>query len=202
VPYERVTSGPDGKPCTTTGYRAAPIGADPAPYSIADRDFGNILASYPECPPDPARPAADPQSPQTYAVSFWEEIPLPAPKPQISPGRAITGKLAYLETRGKLRDVYSSATPVGALTIDAVGTYEVDWGDGTKTGPYTVEGTAWPDGQITHQYIDVGSYDVLVTERWTATWRLGSGSGRLYELRTTGGIDGFPVEQIQAVIYR
>jgi hypothetical protein len=42
----------------------------------------------------------------------------------------------------------------------------------------------------------------VVTERWTATWRLGEASGRLYELRTTGRIDAFPVEQLQAVIGR
>jgi hypothetical protein len=157
---------------------------------------------YPQCPPDPSRPAADPQDPATYAVNFWQEIPLPEPKPHIAPGRAITGKLAYLETGGKTTDTYSSTTPVGPLTVDAVGTYEVDWGDGAKTGPYTIEGKAWPDGQIIHQYIDVGTYDVVVTERWTATWHLGAASGRLYELRTVGRIDGFPVQQIQAVIYR
>lgn len=201
MPYQRVVTGPDGKSCTTTAYRAAPIGADPTPYSLPDRDFGNILASYPECPPDPSRPI-EALSPQSYAVSFWQEIPLPEPKPHIAPGRAITGKTAYLETRGKMHDTYASATPVGPLTIDAVGTYEVDWGDGTTTGPYTVEGQAWPDGQITHQYIDIGRYDVVVTERWTATWRLGAASGRLYELRTSGRIGAFPVEQIQAVVYR
>ncbi len=64
------------------------------------------------------------------------------------------------------------------------------------------EGGPWPDGRITHQYTDVGIYDVVVTERWTATWRLGAASGSLAELRTTGRIDDFPVEQIQAVRYR
>jgi len=41
-----------------------------------------------------------------------------------------------------------------------------------------------------------------VTEKWSATWRLGGKSGTLRTLQTTGRIDNFPVEQIQAVIGR
>ena len=82
----------------------------------------------------------------------------------------------------------------------ATGKYYVDWGDGTTTGPHSVEGGPWPDGQITHEYIHIGAYDVVVTERWTATWSFGSESGTLDELRTVGRIDDFPVQQIQAVV--
>ncbi len=84
----------------------------------------------------------------------------------------------------------------------ATGNYFVDWGDGTTTGPHAQEGDPWPNGRITHEYLRVGAYDVVVTERWTATWHFGSESGTLSELRTTGRIDDFPVEQIQAVRYR
>ena len=108
---------------------------------------------------------------------------------------------AYLETRGEIAHTYSQDTPIGPLAITATGRYYVDWGDGTTTGPHAFEGKAWPDGRITHQYIDVGTYDVVVTERWTATWRLGPASGTLSELRTTGRIEDFPVQQIQAVRY-
>lgn len=202
VPYERLMTGPDGKTCKTTGYRAVPPGGDVALAGIDNRGAFDITRTdYPDCPPDPARPA-EPESPRTYAVRFWQEIPLPVPNPKIAPGRAITGKLAYLETRGEMRHSYATDTPVGPLRIEATGEYHVDWGDGSTTGPYTVEGHAWPDGEITHQYIDVGNYDVVVTERWTATWTLGAASGRLTELRTVGRIDNFPVQQIQAVILR
>jgi hypothetical protein len=109
--------------------------------------------------------------------------------------------LAYLETNGEIRHVYNnSSTPFGPLEIVATGRYYVDWGDGETTGPYSIEGKAWPDGQITHEYIWVGTYDVVVSERWTATWRLGGQSGTLRELRTTGRIEDFPVRQVQAVI--
>ena len=84
----------------------------------------------------------------------------------------------------------------------AKGSYTVDWGDGTQSGPHSFEGKPWPEGQITHDYLNVGSYDIVVTERWTATWRLGGESGSLRTLQTTGRIDDFPVEQLQAVITR
>ncbi len=55
---------------------------------------------------------------------------------------------------------------------------------------------------VTHEYLNVGAYDVIVTERWTATWSFGAESGTLDELRTVGRIDDFPVQQIQAVVLR
>lgn len=136
------------------------------------------------------------------AARYWERVPLPKPAPVIAPGRAITGKLAYLETRGEVTRTYTNDTTFGPLEIVAKGSYMVDWGDGETTGPYAVEGKPWPDGQITHDYLKVGSYDIVVTERWTATWRLGGERGTLRALQTTGRIDDFPVEQIQAVIGR
>ena len=88
------------------------------------------------------------------------------------------------------------------MTIVATGRYYVDWGDGTHTGPHAREGDPWPDGQITHEYIHIGAYDVIVTERWTATWSFGSAVRHPSELRTVGRIEDFPVQQIQAVVFR
>ena len=137
------------------------------------------------------------------AVRYWQDVPLPAPAPHIAPGRAITGMFAYLETRGSTTHTYTEPnTPFGPLQIVAQGAYYVDWGDGTSTGPHPDEGGPWPDGRITHEYLRVGAYDVVVTERWTATWSFGAESGSLDELRTVGRIDDFPVEQIQAVVLR
>jgi hypothetical protein len=133
---------------------------------------------------------------------YWEQVALPAPKPVIAPGRAITGKLAYLETNGKVSQLYTSTSVFGPMTLRAHGTYTVDWGDGTTTGPYSSEGGAWPDGKITHQYTKVGAYNVAVTENWTADWTLDGESGTLRTLRSSGSINNFPVEQIQAVIGR
>ena len=171
------------------------------------------MENLPECPPAPATPAqaaaptpgapAQPApTPAELAVQFWRELPLPSPQPHIAPGRAITGKTAYLETRGQTRRVFGQDTPLGRLELTATGTYYVDWGDGTTTGPHDTEGGPWPDGKITHTYVDVGRYDVVVTERWSATWTLGGAGGDLSGLRTTGRIEDFPVEQVQAVIER
>ena len=130
----------------------------------------------------------------------WEEVVLPEPQPYIAPGWMITGKYAYLETRGQLRHSFTKDTPIGPLKITSTGRYYIDWGDGETTGPHSAEGGPWPDGQITHTYIDVGLYDVVVTEEWTATWSLGPASGSLSGQRTVGRIDDFRVEQIQVVV--
>ena len=145
---------------------------------------------------------------QTHALrdvadEFWRDMPLPTPDPYIAPGKAITGMYAYLETRGTTSYTFTEDdTPFGPLKIVATGAYYVDWGDGYRTGPYEYEGKPWRDGRIKHEYIWVGRYDVVVTERWTATWDFARETGTLTELRTAGRIDDFPVEQIQAVIYR
>lgn len=136
------------------------------------------------------------------ARRHWEDISLPVPRPSIAPGRAITGKLAYLETNGEIRHVYTNSTVFGPLEMVAIGSYIVNWGDGKTSGPHTLEGKPWPDGQITHEYETVNKYDIVVTEHWTATWRLGGHSGVLRTMQTSGRIDDFPVEQIQAVIGR
>ncbi len=138
--------------------------------------------------------------PRVLAQQGWEEVLLPKPQPYIAPGWMITGKYAYLETRGQLHHAFTKDTPIGSLQINSTGRYYVDWGDGETTGPHSVEGGPWPDGQITHTYIHVGYYDVVVTEEWTATWSLGPFSGTLSGQQTVGRIDDFRVEQIQVVV--
>jgi hypothetical protein len=208
LPYDKLTTAPDGQPCMTTGYHeegTVPTDGVPAnPAYPQPYIYANLAESYAPCPEQPRQPGqpAILETPSMVAARYWERIPLPKPRPTIAPGRAITGKLAYLETRGQTTDVYTSNTVLGALSIVATGYYTVDWGDGTTSGPHRYEGKPWPDGQITHEYQDVGTYDIVVTERWTSSWQLGGQSGVLRELRTTGRIDNFPVEQIQAVIGR
>ena len=95
---------------------------------------------------------------------------------------------------------FSQQTVVGALNVSAKGTYEVNWGDGTVTGPFAAEGVAYPNGNIAHTYDNVGTYTVTVNETWTATWHLGAAAGTLQQLHTQGVIAAFPVRQLQAVI--
>lgn len=195
--YPAPSTGSDGQPC----IRAVPQ-TWPAPAPQLERDWAaelweELLTTGPRCPGSQAVPVV---SPRVLALSFWQDIPLPTPAPSIAPGWAITGKPSFLETHGERSHTYSQGTPFGPLELTATGGYLVDWGDGTTTGPYAIEGAPWPDGRITHTYIDVGHYDVVVTEEWSATWRLGDESGALGGLRTVGRIDDFRVEQVQAVV--
>jgi hypothetical protein len=214
VPYNRLGTGPDGEPCATTGYVREGVQppderllVDPNPLESNVPIWGNyrsVLETYPPCPATPRVPGqpVPVETRSMTAARYWELVQLPAPSPYIGPGRAITGKTAYLETRGELTRTYTNATDFGPLRIDATGSYTVSWGDGHTSGPYTFEGGPWPDGRITHEYQHVGSYDVVVTEQWTARWSLGGESGVLRTRPTTGTITGFPVQQIQAVIVR
>ena len=160
--------------------------------------------NYPACPPAPAqvvaqRPVLDPV---TLAVQFWRTVPLPVPDPTIPPGYAVTGKKAYLVTGGTTAPApFVEQTPLGPLTIQAVGRYTVDWGDGSGwQGPYSQEGQPYPVGGISHVYDNVGTYTVVVREQWTATWQLAGAAGNLGGLQTTATIGAYPVRQLQAVI--
>ncbi|MGH9281204.1 MAG: hypothetical protein ACRD12_24365 [Acidimicrobiales bacterium] len=208
VAHATLATGAEGQPCVRTVWRpegSAPV--NPAPDylplggpSVGTEENSNLYTDYPPCPLEPGTPA-NLDTPQAFAARFWETVPLPRPNPYIAPGWAITGKLAYVETRGKVSETYTNAnTPFGTLEITATGRYYVDWGDGEASGPHSMEGKPWPEGQITHDYIWARTYDIVVTERWTATWRFGSNTGVLRELRTTGRIDDFPARQIQVVV--
>ncbi len=200
--YERIVAGggTNGETCIVRGVLAVRPGESTG--LLSNRTSFDISARYPACPAQPGGGTLA-QTPESYAVEFWQDVPLPKPQPYIAPGRAITGLFAYLETRGATTHTFTEpSTPFGPLTIVATGAYFVDWGDGTETGPHPAEGGPWPDGRIKHEYINIGAYDVVVTERWTATWSFGDESGTLGELRTVGRIEDFPVEQIQAVVLR
>jgi hypothetical protein len=196
VGYNAISFDDDGELCTSTRY------VDPGDGGI----FAELVDVYdggtrvPDglAPPCPAREGDT--SPYALAASYWERIPLPEPDPYAAPGWAIVGKTVYLETRGQTSSVYTNDTEIGPLEIVATGRYYVDWGDGESSGPFGSEGGPWPDGHITHDYIWSGTYDIVVTQRWTATWSLAGRSGTLRELRTTGTIEGFPAREIQAVV--
>jgi hypothetical protein len=214
VPYNRLSTGPDGQPCAATGYVAEGttppderLLVDPNPRETNIPLYGSdlrILETYPPCPDQPRAPGqpAPVETRSMVAARYWERIPLPKPQPSIAPGRAITGKLAYLETRGEIIHTYTNDTVFGPLQIVATGSYTVTWGDGETSGPHSIEGRPWPGGQITHEYLKIGAYNIVVTEKWTAHWSLDGESGTLRTLQTTGAINNFPVEQIQAVIGR
>lgn len=204
VPHKRISSA-NGAACIETIY--VPQGTPARPdFGLPDTEQapGTVSSLYdtaPPCPANQSNQGSQPLvTPLSLALSHWARVPLPRPQPHIAPGRAITGKPAYLEARGSSAYTYTSDTVFGKLEIVAKGTHYIDWGDGDSSGPFTTTGAPWPDGAITHDYLEVGLFDVVVTTRWTATWRLGGGSGTLPPTETTGRIEDFPVQQIQAVI--
>lgn len=161
-----------------------------------------VVAGTPGAPSCP-KPAPAAANPTTLAQQFWQTIDLPVPRPSIPPGYAITGKQAYLVTQGTTHPApFVRQTPVGRLTVTAVGSYVVNWGDGsspTWTGPYDEEGQPWPNGQIIHTFDDAGYFNVQVVENWTATWTLAGQTGHLAGLRTSASVRHFHAEQVEAI---
>ena len=165
-------------------------------YDLGQEErWRTLVGQYPLCP-GVELPVADPA---VLAEVFWGEVLLPKPVPRIEPGWAMTGRLAYLETQAPMTQSFTRDTPLGPLTITATGHFLVDWGDGTRTGPHEFAGAPWPDGRITHGYTHARTVNVVVTERWTATWTLGTRTGTLNALSTEGRIQDLPVREVQAV---
>ena len=165
-------------------------------YDLAQEErWRTLVAQYPLCA-GVELPQADPA---VLAEVFWGEVLLPKPVPHIEPGWAMTGRLAYLETRAPMTQTFTRDTPLGPLTITATGAFLVDWGDGTSTGPHADAGAPWPDGRITHGYTRATTVDVVVAEQWQATWALAGRTGNLTALRTEGRIEDLPVREVQAV---
>lgn len=140
--------------------------------------------------------------PEFLAQAYWyREAAPPPPTPlEVAPGKALTGLTAYLEIGGEIPHVQTFATPIGALTLTMTPRYVVTWGDGASTET-TSQGGPYPDGDITHTYLDEGGVTITVAAYWHATWTLAGQGGDLPELPvpTEGTLD-LPVEQRQAVI--
>ncbi|MGH9166190.1 MAG: hypothetical protein ACRDZW_11885, partial [Acidimicrobiales bacterium] len=79
-------------------------------------------------------PPAAPEKPdfEQAAIDVLEHFPLPAPKPYIAPGRAITGLRAFLEPRlevpvtaGHPSYPGTRTTPLGDVALEATAVYYV-----------------------------------------------------------------------------
>ena len=142
-----------------------------------------------------------PPPPSAVAASYWSthgQDLLAVPKPYIAPGYALTGLPGYLQTGAPVAQHFGGSTPLGALSITAHGTFVVDWGDG-QSATFTIPGGPYPTGTITHTWDMVGTYEVSVTEDWTATWSLGGQQGTLGALHTRGAIPAFQARQLESV---
>ncbi|MGH9067039.1 MAG: hypothetical protein ACRD0J_06075 [Acidimicrobiales bacterium] len=210
-----------GSFCVITQYKGYPTPAPPGALGGAfSSQWQAVLNHFQLCPVGTKAPGASGSAPGAggaapppgarvvvppalIAATYWQahgQNLLPRPRPEVAPGYALTGERAYMETGAPLTATFTDATPAGTLTITASGALYVDWGDGGGwTGPFRFPGRPWPGGRITHVYTQVGTYAVVVQERWTATWSLAGQGGGLAGLATEGSLPAFPARQLQSV---
>lgn len=161
---------------------------------------GEPLRGYPSRPEPPSFPldvcegesAMVPDFTPAFdaAAELLRSIDLAAPR--IAPGRGITGVAAYLETQrpmtvteaettfpdlgDDLSGDWRSPTPIpGTVAFEGAGTFTVDWGDGTVTGPFDTPGVAYGDASapaITHTYATAADHTVTVTDAWRVSMRV------------------------------
>lgn len=156
--------------CETTTYQL--VTDDPASQARG-QDLEELFRTNSQRDlPLPACPADT----QTNGEEFLQRIRrvvsrrVPTPTPTIQPGEAITGLPSYLQTGRPLTETFDIPVTAGGLSttvhIQATGSYRVDWGDGTTTGPHHLPGRPWPDGTITHTYQTEGTVDVTIHDTW------------------------------------
>lgn len=151
-------------------------------------------------------------SPIDAVYRVWtQDIGLPDPIVALPPGRAIAGLDICMILSGPQTMTFDKTVFGYRVQIEATSTYDVDWGSndsrpGQRSDRYTTGKTtqgAYCDrgGTIRHQYTRRGPVTIVVTQRWTAQWRVGADSGVIAdELRTTTTLTDFPVVEVQAVI--
>lgn len=207
-PDELVTaiSQVDGEICTILATITSPQGEEAITF---DRfltqipTFGKplhdiwawIVDGLPGCPS--LRP-----TPNQLAWAFVKQASPPASEPYVAPGHAITGRKAFLETRGPTTNTQTFDTQLGPLSITfEAHQYTVNWGDGSDIdeGPFPVPGAPFPDGKATHVFTHARTYDIVVRTEWTARWSVGGESGMLEGLSRTEQLTGFEARQLQAV---
>ena len=163
-----------------------------------------LEAQYDTCP---AEEEVDLPDVEDLAEIVWEDVVrLPAPSPAVRPNAdGIVAIPVYLEIDGpQTLDARFGPDEIGfdvVIEIDATSEYVVDWGDDTPLTRTTSQGGPYPDGDVKHQYPYKGTYDITVTQEWTATWRASTGASGTISgvLRTTGIVEDFVVSEIQAV---
>ena len=195
-------TGDDGARC----IRVVSVWVDAGSAPPEDSENARILRMadrYPLCADSEALPARP--APSALADAFWQDqVPLPKPQPSVQPADGITGIPVYLQIAGPQEGTWSFETFGITITISATSTYDIDWGDGTVETGITSQGGPYPDGDVVHGYRWKGTYDIVVTQQWTATWTAsgadGSSGGTIAGvLQTVGIVEDFVVTEVQAV---
>lgn len=195
VTYPVLRTAPDGSGCVGTGARLIEARFADAIEAGRLARYEYDLARYLEAgnpPPGacPATGAPDPEELRT-AVAAVVTHQLPRPVPTIAPGTAITGLPAYLETGRALRFTTAPVTlalSTGPVTValEGVATSTVDWGDGHVDQGLTDPGGPWPDGTVTHTYLERERVEVQVTDRWEISFQAAGLAAQQLTVEVTG----------------
>jgi hypothetical protein len=150
-------------------------------------------------------PVADPSGP---ARAFARSIPIPAPRPEIAPGIAVTGLPSYLVIADQEGFTVTETLPGFGLmqvTLEPVA-FDIDWGDGAtervadgRTGVSWEQSQSDPGAAIRHTYT-VRDLETVVTieAEWLATWSVGGFSGIVPGLAIDTSFT-LPVQEYRAV---
>lgn len=177
-------------------------------FDEAVGQFAGLDRNFP-CPADDVEPFP-PDMAEDLVRQIAEDV-LPAPEILVPPGHGLAGLPAYLVT-GRDLDYRSQPHVVdlgivtATVTFTGSGTATVDWGDPRRPGPqgpYSVAGRAWspvpdPDQQISHTYVDRGTYTISVQDTWEVAFDLGGIVGRLTVV-TDPVVDDFRVHEYAAL---
>ncbi len=191
-----VGSDDTGQPCLASTMRSSPTPfPDRVRTDTAATNAAIVSAGHPPCP------GAASVDPVQIVLAHLSEHGPPDPDPVVPSGFGITGLEAIVVTDNTpvtWSDAVAS-TPFGPLDLTGRAAVDVDWGDGTTTGPFGEPGRPFPDHNIWHVYTDLAVVDVVVTYTWTIDWSFGAAAGQV-TLNRTGTVAGFEVVDVQSVV--
>jgi hypothetical protein len=170
------------------------------------------IGGLPICPAAPGQPAPvqPPPTPLEAAYYAWLfVIDLPSPTGSTQPTVGITGLDTFLTIKGQQGMVVDVPALGFDVHFEITSVYDVDWDDprpdGSRNGVavtrnHRTQGGPYPTGDLRHQYIERGTADIVITQRWSATWSAGSEGGSLPDSVETTGSLSLPIQEIQAVV--
>lgn len=171
------------------------------------------IGGLPLCPSAPGQPApAAPPPPTPLEAAYYAwlfVIDLPSPSASTQPTIGITGLDTFLTIQGQQGMVLDVPALGYNIHFDISSVYDVDWGDprpdGSRNGAAVTrnhpnQGGPYPNGSLRHQYIERGTAEITITQRWSATWSGGGEGGSLPDSVETTGRLSLPIQEIQAVV--
>lgn len=169
-----------GGPCTVVRYilvyDEAERGRAADTVRLQDQAFATFWGANP--PPPCSGLNIDPGAPARRAAEIVADS-LTAATPYVQPdNRAITGIRSFLDTDIPITESRPvTVTLFGRdweVAVDIEGVHTVRWGDGTVDEGVVATGGPWHAGEpgpndITHHYLETGTYGVVVETDWTVT---------------------------------